>query len=530
MKKYFFLSIPLLFALFFSCTKEMNIETNNKFNDKSTLEEFSILLSKAVYSEPELRSFFKSEALQKKDYDYDVFYPYVKDELVDGRRTFEEILLQYDNDNILTSVLSAHPLLTIFVPDWSWVNENCFTINNWDTTLPDVGTSYISEEKEHRIYWNGQYAFAMTNGEFCSTPILIVKDNDRIVANTQTKCLDKLSYKLYCDHYIDLSSQLKTKTSSYYYTYDLPYEVASDYINTDILTNRSRSAYTICSNDNRIFQRDHIYYGMTSETNSGSVNPNYYETLYRFKLSPNTAGLTDDPIGKNTGDDFKTNTYYYEASWGTATKLTKEQIVSKAWGKGKADLYIRAYVGDKVITKNVGVNFSDAFYTKKVELRENYNWLGALKSRTYYLGIGDSGNLDEWLEPKWIQANLQLFYWDLSKYPTSYFVEFEEYDKATKTTRSFEKSYSFAINLNYTSEETTPGDSIAVKKGYGITTSLAKTHKITKTIETTETSDNLGNFIVEYTDKIVLTQDDTRAKIKTYSTGGIDVQLLTLYE
>ena len=57
MKRLFFFSVPLLFALFFSCTKEMNTVINDSINTKSSLEEFSILLSKAIYAEPELRTF-----------------------------------------------------------------------------------------------------------------------------------------------------------------------------------------------------------------------------------------------------------------------------------------------------------------------------------------------------------------------------------------------------------------------------------------------------------------------------------------
>ena len=530
MKKNFFI-VPLLFALFFSCTKETNIETNNHTN-QCTLEKFSILLSKAVYSEPELRNFIKTEALQRKDFDYDVFYPYVKNEVVDGDRTFEEILLQYDNDGIIPSVLRDHPLLTIYVPDWSWINKNCFSINSWDTSLPDVGTSYSSDEQEHKIYWNGQYAFSLKSGEFCSTPTLIVKDNDRIIAEPHTKSNGVQNYRFYCDNIIDLSSKtnLQTKTTSKYYTYDLPYEVASDYISASILTNRSKDAFSICSNDSRVFQRDHIYYGMTSKIDTGSVNPNYYETLYRFKLSPNAKGIMDNPTGTNNGTDFKTNSYYYEASWGSATKLTQEQLASKAWGKGSIDIRIRIYVGKEPIKKNVSVSFADAFYVKKVELRENYNWLGALKSRSYYLGVALSKDNTEWLEPKWINANLQLFYWDLSQYATSYIIEFEEYDKATKVTNTTQNTYTYATNFTTNVEGGGTIEVITVKRGYGFGVSKTTTKTITNSVETTEESDNLGNFVVQYTDKIVLNQNNSEAKIKTYTTGDVDAQILTLYE
>lgn len=527
----FLISALSLILVLISCEKELTPIQNDK-EGTCSLEQFSILLSRAVYAEPELRNFIKAEALKRIDYDTDVFYPIVKDVLIDGQRTFEEVLKQYDLENNLSSILAKHPLLTIYVPDWSWINEDCFSINRWNCSSPDVGTSYVSNNSEHEIYWNGKFAFTMTDGEFCSAPILIVKDNERLTENPDTKCPGASNYKFYCDDLIDLSSaaNAETKTSSNYTYYDLPYAIASNTVSTKVLTKRTNTAYSINSNDNRVSQRDHVYYGMTPSINSGVVDPNYYETLYRIKLNPNSTFFFDNPITQNAGNDFSTCTYYYEASWGSAKKLTQDDIESMSWGKGSADLIINVYVGETVIKKNVTVGFSDAFSVKKIVLRENINWLGALKSRTYYLGIGTSGNNDEWLEPKWINANLQLFYWDLTKWPTSYIVEFEEYDKASKYTKTVEYTCSFATNFTSSSETGATIDGVSVKQGYGTGASSTKSQKITKTVETTEESDALGNFSVQYTDKIVLSQNSSVATPKTYSTGAVDVQILAIYE
>lgn len=121
--------VSLLLTLLLSCTKNENLLEKPQ-EDSTSIEQFSILLSKAVYSEPSLRNFIKDEALQRKDYDFDVFYPWVKNELIDGERTFQEILEDYDTSNILPLVEMEHPLLTIFVPDWSWVNDDCFSVKN----------------------------------------------------------------------------------------------------------------------------------------------------------------------------------------------------------------------------------------------------------------------------------------------------------------------------------------------------------------------------------------------------------------
>lgn len=527
MKKPFYYIIPLLLTL--SCSKEMSqiANTNTISEVDSSLEAFSILLSKALYAEPELRYFVKKEALQKKDYDYDVFYPYVKDEIIDGNRTVEEILKQYDSEDILESVIIAHPLLTVLVPDWSWVNEDCFSAERWDCTIPDVGVGFLSDSEDHAIYWNGEYAFKMRNGEFCSAPILIVKDNDRLVVDVQTKCPGETSYSFFCEDFKDLSSVYKKTTkaaSSVYSTYDLPYVVASETVSTTLLTERTSSAYSVCKSDPRVYQRDHIYYGMTSSVDTGYVNCNYYETLYRFKLSPNANGLLDNPEGEDTGHDFRTKDYYYQANvWGNATKLTEEQIKAKSWGEGAAELRIRIYLGSDLIKKNVSVPFSDAFYVKKVQLRENYNALGALKSRTYYLGVGGDGNNDEWLEPKWINANLQLFYWDLTQFPTRYIVEFEEYDQSTKRTITHQKVNKYAGNVSV---------SIPLNESIKIGPGVSYTHDETESYsyESTQTSDELGNFEVQYTDKVIINENNSWARIKTYSTGNVDVQIIPIFE
>lgn len=248
--------VSLLLTLLLSCTKNENLLEKPQ-EDSTSIEQFSILLSKAVYSEPSLRNFIKDEALQRKDFDFDVFYPLVKNELVDGERTFQEILEEYDTSNVLPLVEMEHPLLTIFVPDWSWVNDDCFSVKKWDCSIPDVGVSFLAGNNARKIYWNGEYAFTMKAGEFCSTPTMIVKDNDRLVADAHTKCPGKQTYSFFCDDLIDLSSKSlpKTKTSSSYTTYDLPYEVASDFVDNTVLTKRTSSAYAVNAHDERVFQR-----------------------------------------------------------------------------------------------------------------------------------------------------------------------------------------------------------------------------------------------------------------------------------
>ena len=63
---------------------ELKSSETTTMDAESAKREFAKILSKAVSNEPSLRSFIKAEALKQFDKDYDVFYPFVKDQVIDG--------------------------------------------------------------------------------------------------------------------------------------------------------------------------------------------------------------------------------------------------------------------------------------------------------------------------------------------------------------------------------------------------------------------------------------------------------------
>ena len=77
---------------------------------------FAKILSKAVSNSEDVRRFLKEEAMTYFDNDNDVFYPFVKDKIVQGTgsRTFRNILLSYcDSEEELESIEKSQPLLKI---------------------------------------------------------------------------------------------------------------------------------------------------------------------------------------------------------------------------------------------------------------------------------------------------------------------------------------------------------------------------------------------------------------------------------
>lgn len=488
-----------------SCSKERPSTLSPIRGDE--LKDFAVLLSKALYHEPELRVLFKDEALKRPDYDFDVVYSLVKEEEVRDGYTVEHILKKYDTDGILEVTVSSHPLLTILVPDWSWINEDCFSVRTWDTDTAEVGVSWYGRG-EHPIYCDGEFAFSMQDGEFNTVPILIVKDNELLKSAYKTKGGDASLDFFFEDHVDVLDKEDETKSTVVDTVYFTTGGVNPCFL-SNILHGRTYDAYRVAKNDSRIAQRDYIYFGMTSQVDTGVLSRNYVETLYAFYLSPCVDGLYDNP----TSGDYTFKSYTYGKG---SKELSSSELARKTWGDGKLEIAIYIYNGGSyTLSKAVYVPFKSAFYVKKVYQKKTYNLLGKLKSRTYYLDI-KKGHEDEWLAPKWITVNLPLFNWDPAVHSTRYKLSFYECDDGATYTTTNTSSYSFMANIS--SSVDASAEVITVKRGYQFGGTYSKTVTYSTTMK--QEDDYLRDIEVVYTDDVVTAQYATLADFYVYDSGA----------
>lgn len=123
-----------------------------------------------------MRFFIKDEALKQFDKDYDVFYPFVKDEEIAEGKTFREFLLGYLSEPELDRIEAEHPLLDIAVPDWSLIEG--FSVDSWDTTDQDLSIGYKNEKGGLSLFNNGEREFETMSGQIPGFPTLIVKDTN----------------------------------------------------------------------------------------------------------------------------------------------------------------------------------------------------------------------------------------------------------------------------------------------------------------------------------------------------------------
>lgn len=501
----------LLVAITLGCTQEFkpSNEIATVPQEENPLQCFASILSRAVYYEPELRAFIKNNALKQFDRDYDVFYPFVKNSIVCDGQTFRDLLLKYDNANHLPLIEEKEPLLNILVPDWSWVDEECFSVCNWDVANPDVLVTYECPGSLIPLYGKGELLGSMQGNEFPSIPVLVVKRNERMVY--QPTKSGPLMYD-FDDPAYDGSQEVKTKGIWYDDVYDFDILPPSNTVHPLTLPSKVRVAYTESKKNSLMKQRDHIYYDMTAVRDTGMVDFHYSEELYRFCFaSGNISALTDDPM---SGDNMSLN----EISYNYGQAMSEEALKIYGWIEGRFELIITVKAGDhleQIVLPSIQI--SDAFAVDKV----HYTWyediFGVVTYRWYRVEQSE-------LVPRWIVINHELFTWDLSIFPYSYTVHFEEKDSDMTTTYTQTDTYSYATNFTMSGE----GSASNVKIGFGSGSSSQTSRSSTVTITHKEGSDDLGTEEVYYSDAVVLSMPGSqpKAQLKSYTTESIVFQVV----
>lgn len=506
MKNYTFIILFFIAVLFSCCTKESVERTDHKATsvvseDSAYLCSFAQILSSAVYSEPALRDFIKSEALKEFDKDHDVFYPLVKNKVVSEGKTFREILKKYDYDDELDRIEFNEPLLNIFVPDCSWVSADCFSPQKWDVANNEVAIAVSNGTRALPLYGNGKRRGSIKRNEYPTEPILVVKRNERLVYN-QTKSSPVYEFK---DPEYDGSLEPETKGTWHYHTYEYSTTNPDDYVLYYYFPARVKQAYYEALNTYTMPQRDYIYYNMTASCDTGSVDRRYSERLYKFRFSEgNVSALYDD---YEVGNDA---TLSYAGSPG---QVYEEGVLKEfGWDDGNLEVVFHVVTGTQESRYHKDVQMKDAFTPKKVYFEWYKNIFGTVTYRHYYVQYED-------LVPKWIMLDWNLFCWDLLRYPYFYDICIDETDSGVTINKSHTDTYEFVTNINVSGEQDQK-----IGWGTGITTS--NTYQQTAYLQTTNVSDDLGEICVHYDDPIIVNIPNPVCKIYRYTTGYVDFMII----
>ena len=398
-----------------SCTDEISsdkpeLTTGSVISMTNTeiKKEFGKALAKVLVESAPARELIKKEALKKIDYDYDVLYLMVKDEVLGDNTTLEGLLSKYLDKDFFDLIENQISNLTIFVPE---LPEDSFSAELWDvkTDIPDVAIRTFDQE--------GIPAYNIQKGEYVinaaevpTYPIVVIKENERIAGgNIHTKSLGTQG------------ETIKTRSNSNvtFGFIDDAFNNIDNKINTVALKSdrggnprgssgishnlkKVEDAYGIYKNVDG-WHRDYVYYnlkpedGISRDSISGPFIYKFKECIVGFELlgNPKTALAK---ISDQTGDP-------NIASYGT-----RRPYIS--WTDGEFEFLIKVYLGS---TSLVGSELKTYFRAGGNDLFGGGYGSGRDGSK-FVLGL------------KKMDMKLPLFEWNLEDYTTSVKIAVEEVD------------------------------------------------------------------------------------------------------
>ena len=488
-----------------ACNRIAFVDNTNADNYYLTQEEafydFAILLSRAVSNEPSLRSLLKTEALKKFDKDFDVFYPTVKNIVVDSELTFQQVLLKYDYYSKLPCIEQAVPLLTILVPDWSWIDRDCFSVTKWDPLDSSIVVSYDLPDGSHKIIIDGQDCGSLPYGCFIDTPTLVIKSNERLIDNLAVR--SSVSDYHFIDEIFDNSIETKGHDETVIHEINGAPN-SSAWIGKTQVISKVANCYQQINAVPGAAHRDYIYYGMTSSISSGYIDNGITESVFRYRIDP-----TWDCYYESEDLSFNQIT-------GT-TERSDDYLRAFSWCDGHLEMCFVVNAGfETPLYMYDNCTPSEAFVVRRVKETRHYNWLGFLTSRVYFI-------TRDCLASKWVYPSLKLFTWDIETIPTSYTVQVYEHDSGAAITNS--ASIAVQLNTDYTKNFDIGSEyyGLTMKKSYGVNPSFTVTVNVSTTKSYTDNDDNLGSFVVQYINPIALDDATYGIELNSYNTGKIEV-------
>lgn len=507
MEKKLLMAIIIVLTLTQSCLKEAvddsSLPTTNLQNSK---ELFAQALSKAVYEHEDLRVFIKEVALRQFDRDYDVFYPFVKDEIVSNGKTFRDYILEVISEDKLEKIEFDLPLLDISVPDWEWMDA--FSINSWDTGESNIIVGFSSETLAHRVFYNGEAIDELSAGMFPDNPTLIVKENERMKLVEPATKVESYRYE-----YSDEAFRPEPATRSF------PPTITNIPLATDPGTNRVdtaafRAIYPEAVRAWKEYRRDAynpqrrlVYFNLHKNESEGTLNPHVKENVIAIKLS-NTTCM----------DDSHEDAVLTSHSYGTPLdENSVEALVNAIWNSGQLEIQLYATTLDrnnklKVLSdKTIPVHAKKLFDISKVERRFwHKTWF---EPRVYkYIGYASD------LVPKWYYLESPIYFEHWEPTIESYYVKIHAFEKdgnektviketlkqnkGVVATLKIDNLFDISINTNGTTTETV--------KEYSINTG----------------SDDLSSTELSFNDYIITAENNGKYTLKTFNTGNLQFILV----
>lgn len=475
----FLFLISLVFCMS-SCTKHDMLESRTSIVDnilsKDQLKmQFGYAFAKVLAEDSDVREIVKEEALKKIDYDYDVLYMLIKDRKNHAGNTIEDLVLRYISTDSLSIIIDMLPNLTIFVPE---LPENVFSAQVWDAfnVIPKVAVRLDSSNDVPILDELGNKR-VLCSSEIPAFPVVVIKENERMLLNmsshTRTfsdKALNNNAL-MFIDSAFDNMS-MKTRISR-----DRRSAIGSTIGKTmDSRFAKLKEAYEKYPIGTG-WQRDYIYYDISSTKPNGPFNYQYKEFLWGFEMTGDVLGAIRK-ISDQTGDP----QYNGNVRGKHGDKLVVE---GNGWTDGEFEFKVKVYVASKT---GVGNEFVTYFRVKASKLF----WVtGTRKGDVYTIYSAKNAKV-------LFETPIPLFSWNLEDYSSTIKIAIEEVDAVETITQTNTTTSEFATNFGF---DATFGEGVKLGAKYGVSAKTTKT--VTYQVSTTKGNDELGEVIVNFGDEIL---------------------------
>lgn len=531
----------ILLLLVHGCKKETKLineggqeihEASNHSRVASAMRKFSEIFSKAVDENANLRKFIREEALKEFDNDYDVFYPFVKNDIVSSGESFRQILMKYTKDEReLEEIERELPLLTIYVPEL----PSGFNAENWDDAneKPYVSPTIV-RNGAISLYKEGVLKDSIETGAIPGFPVLVVKNNERlrIKNNSQTKKLLSTSpfnstvsnkstvegmYEFIDDVFDGRTKVLsKNRTVSPFITMASKSPTtgrAATFTSSELrsqsiakasgeLIPEVISAFNIMGLSNQYWQRDHIYYGLTTDQNSkGPLNRRVIERIESIKFSPQALNIMSDQQGDPS---IRPPFLQVNRDW--------EVVQGWIWTEGRFEIQIDVLINNlsglgTTLQKFFNVapqQLFDVNYDKKKDMPGSYKYYPKdAVAKDYFPGIN-------------------LISWDLQQNGFAWKFIVSEKDEETVDTRTETVTSEFATNFGI-------NNNIIEKIGINFGGSAKKTITNTHTIAVTRNSDQLGTLELDFAKPVVTSNNGASYGLFSISNPYVEMTVVPVY-
>ncbi len=460
---------------------EVSVDQKSKLKEK-----FGFALMKSINESPKLRELIKSEALKMFNKDYEVLVYLIKDNALENGKTLEELINSNSDNNFkLDDLLKIDPTLTILVPD---LPLDSFSARKWNTTteIPAVAIR-MNNTNEVPLITPENRLTSIPAGEIPGYPVLVIKDNERVVTNIESPNSSKLKtrvlyrkggveFKFWDNAFDNINKNINKRV---------------DYIwNIDPKIIEAKSIYT--TNDG--WHRDFIYYDITPNSPNGEFKADFQEHIRGFSLDGDAQAIYNR-ISDQAGDPTYNNGH---------------RINTSHWTGGYYEFKIKTLINSN---NGLGNELINGFAVTPDELfnleYETFTKGASFWKKTYY-------RLKN-ISLKQYSLDLPLISWDLSKYSTSLKISVEEVDVPVSTVITETSTVKFAANFEYTISAEIK-KILKIGQKFGASYEKIQNNTIVKTFS--EGNDFLGETIVNFEDDIIVGYKDyINVNTRDYSTG-----------